>query len=256
MCDYTILSGVPNLKVPFPEYPLLYYTRKWNWHLPLVFRLSCWVYPYLSCHQLPPAPAHALAQMHCLGKGLKHVPAAPAVAAELPAPTGTPAPEVGGPPLPVEEQDLSTASSPVNADAAQQPAEESLRGIGVPPSQGEESGPTIADSPLTAGSAEQPAEDTFRRDSAGENRQGDDMAEAERAQVVESMSDIVQEESEIATGEKKHEVVAKMDEPKTGSDLLLELIRSFRGGMLRVDSNLRGAMFRSLRYLVGARISQ
>lgn len=38
-------------------------------------------------------------------------------------------------------------------------------------------------------------------------------------------------------------------------DLLLELIRSFRGGMLRVDSKLRAAMFRSLRYLVRTRRS-
>lgn len=37
---------------------------------------------------------------------------------------------------------------------------------------------------------------------------------------------------------------------KPGGGLLLELIRGFRAGMLRVDSNLRAAMFRALRYLV------
>lgn len=38
--------------------------------------------------------------------------------------------------------------------------------------------------------------------------------------------------------------------PKPGDGLLLELIRGFRAGMLRVDSNLRAAMFRAVRYLV------
>lgn len=32
--------------------------------------------------------------------------------------------------------------------------------------------------------------------------------------------------------------------------LLQELLRSFRGGMLRVNSNLRADMFRAVRYLV------
>lgn len=38
--------------------------------------------------------------------------------------------------------------------------------------------------------------------------------------------------------------------PNAGERLLVELVRGFRGGMLRVESNLRAAMFRSLRYLV------
>lgn len=38
--------------------------------------------------------------------------------------------------------------------------------------------------------------------------------------------------------------------PQPGDGLLLELIRGFRAGMLRVDSNLRAAMFRAVRYLV------
>ncbi|CAM9962272.1 unnamed protein product [Ascophyllum nodosum] len=38
--------------------------------------------------------------------------------------------------------------------------------------------------------------------------------------------------------------------PTSKLELLVELLRSFRGGMLRVDSNLRAAMFRAVRYLV------
>lgn len=43
---------------------------------------------------------------------------------------------------------------------------------------------------------------------------------------------------------------APKSETSPKSDLLLELIRSFRGGMLRVDSKIRATMFRALRYLV------
>eukprot|EP00752_Nemacystus_decipiens_P007062 g6329.t1 len=65
--------------------------------------------------------------------------------------------------------------------------------------------------------------------------------------------------SGAATEERQQEVaVATLHEPppkvsakpKSLGEQLLDLIRSFRGGMLRVDSNLRAAMFRSLRYLV------
>ena len=45
---------------------------------------------------------------------------------------------------------------------------------------------------------------------------------------------------------------ASKSETRPKDDLLLELIRSFRGGMLRVDSNIRATMFRALRYLVRA----
>lgn len=45
---------------------------------------------------------------------------------------------------------------------------------------------------------------------------------------------------------------ATKSETSPKGDLLLELIRSFRGGMLRVDSNIRATMFRALRYLVRA----
>ena len=45
---------------------------------------------------------------------------------------------------------------------------------------------------------------------------------------------------------------APKSETSPKADLLLELIRSFRGGMLRVDSNIRATMFRALRYLVRA----
>ncbi|CAM9115932.1 unnamed protein product [Discosporangium mesarthrocarpum] len=38
----------------------------------------------------------------------------------------------------------------------------------------------------------------------------------------------------------------------TGDGVLVALIRSFRGGMMRVESNLRAAMFRAVRYLINS----
>lgn len=212
-------------------------------------------YPFSFPHSthISPPPVDACVQIGCLEKGLKHVPAAPAGIADPLAPTATPAPEVEAPPQQVEEQDPSTAASPVKAEDTQQPTEESLKEA-EPPPPGEERDPSIGDLLPAAVSPAQPAEDSFSGDNAAEN-QGDGMDEGQKAQASEDKSDLVQEESEIAAGEQEHEAVAKMDESKSRGDLLLELIRSFRGGMLRVDSNLRGAMFRSLRYLVGARVA-
>lgn len=63
-----------------------------------------------------------------------------------------------------------------------------------------------------------------------------------------AVSDERHEEEAVATiHEPPQKVGAK---PKARGELLLDLIQSFRGGMLRVDSNLRATMFRSLRYLV------
>ncbi|CAM9959226.1 unnamed protein product [Ectocarpus sp. 6 AP-2014] len=94
----------------------------------------------------------------------------------------------------------------------------------------------------------------------GEMPQDDSMGEQQAEPIREEKVGSIQEEKEILAGEEPaHEQVVKIDEavqqeantaPQPRGDLLLELIRSFRGGMLRVDSNLRAAMFRSLRYLV------
>lgn len=110
--------------------------------------------------------------------------------------------------------------------------------------------PTTADSPTTGAMAAQQA--------AEEKKQEGGTGKGHTAQALEGESDSVQEEKETAAGKQEQEEAATINElsqdvkskPKAGGELLLELIRSFRGGMLRVDSNLRAAMFRSLRYLV------
>lgn len=109
--------------------------------------------------------------------------------------------------------------------------------------------PTTAASPTTGGMVAQP--------SAEENNQEGDTGKGRTAQAPDV--DSAPGEKETATWEQEQEVVTMNEpapahdvnkKPKAGGELLLELIRSFRGGMLRVDSNLRAAMFRSLRYLV------
>lgn len=102
---------------------------------------------------------------------------------------------------------------------------------------------------------------TTTRQPGGEMPQDDSMGEEQAEPIREEKVGSTQEEKDILAGEEPaHEQVVKIDEPvqqqanpapQQRGDLLLELIRSFRGGMLRVDSNLRAAMFRSLRYLVG-----
>lgn len=107
--------------------------------------------------------------------------------------------------------------------------------------------PASAPSP-TMVSADQSSEEAFREDGAGE---------VQTAELSKDESGSVQGEKESAATEERQQE-ATMGEPprkvhtkpKARGELLLDLIRSFRGGMLRVDSNLRAAMFRSLRYLV------
>lgn len=125
------------------------------------------------------------------------------------------------------------------------------------PPPGVERDPAVA-SPTTAV--------TTTHQPGGEMPQDDSMDEQQAEPIREEKVGSIQEEKGIlAEEEPAHEQVAKIDEavqqqantaPQPRGDLLLELIRSFRGGMLRVDSNLRAAMFRSLRYLVGQLVLQ
>lgn len=81
---------------------------------------------------------------------------------------------------------------------------------------------------------------------------GDEGGSVTHEQPAEAGADLVNEQSErqqpSGVTEPRDEQVK--DKAEIGGDLLLQLIRSFRGGMLRVDTNLRAAMFRAVRYLV------
>lgn len=106
--------------------------------------------------------------------------------------------------------------------------------------------PATAPSPTTV-SADQPSEETFEEGGAGA------VQTAAEASKYESGSMHGEKESAATEEREQEEAAATMKvstKPKARGELLLDLIRSFRGGMLRVDSNLRAAMFRSLRYLV------
>lgn len=110
--------------------------------------------------------------------------------------------------------------------------------------------PATAPSPTTT-LADQPCEEAFEEGSAGEVPAGEDSRDESGSVKGEKESaateERLQEEAAAALNEPLPKVSSK---PKARGELLLDLIRSFRGGMLRVDSNLRAAMFRSLRYLV------
>lgn len=207
----------------------------------------------MTCHVKVyplPLPARVTNAIRCADeKGIKHVPASPTETGEPLAPTATPAPEEGAPQPPGEDRDSTTGNSPIKPGVAQQPAEESFREVGEPPPQGG-MGQTTPDSPTSAGTTQQPVEERFPEDVAEGKPHDDAMEEGPRTQVSVEKSAVVEEESEEVAGDKEQEEETKIEEPKSRGDLLLELIQSYRGGMLRVDSNLRGAMFRSLRYLV------
>lgn len=111
--------------------------------------------------------------------------------------------------------------------------------------------PATAPSPTTV-LAGQRAEEASEEVGAGEvqtpevsrDESGSVQGEKESAATEERQ----QEEAAATTSNEPPQKVST--KPKSRGELLLDLIRSFRGGMLRVDSNLRAAMFRSLRYLV------
>lgn len=135
------------------------------------------------------------------------------------------------------------------ATAAPAPAPAPAVAVEKPPPRPADPTTAVAASPTTVMVAQQ---------SVGGGDQEGSTGKGQTAQVPEEESDSVQGEKETAAEEQEQEEAATMNEPlqdvnnkpKAGGELLLELIRSFRGGMLRVDSNLRAAMFRSLRYLV------
>lgn len=171
-------------------------------------------------------------------KGLKHITAMAGTTTVVErAATAAPASAAAGAAV---ERAATTAPAPAPAVAAESslPAD-----------------PITAASPTTGGMVAQ--------QSAEENNQEGTTGKGRTAQAPDGESDSVPGEKETATREQEREEAVTMNEPapahdlnnkpKAGGDLLLELIRSFRGGMLRVDSNLRAAMFRSLRYLVGSK---
>lgn len=157
---------------------------------------------------------------HCLiVKGLKSVTAVTGTG-EVSTTTPAPADEVG---MDVEEP---TQPAAIRADPAPTP------------------------SPTTV-SADQSYEEAFEVGGASEvqragvskDESGSIPGEKGRAATEEREP----EEAAVTINELQQKVRTK---PKARGELLLDLIQSFRGGMLRVDSNLRAAMFRSLRYLV------
>lgn len=138
-------------------------------------------------------------------------------------------PAVSAPSSPVQEllPDESEAPSDSNADAT----------VGTA---------------AAAETAQLPGEKEFQDNGTEENQQGRNGEEgsgpapgAPHAQGGELRQDV-----ELSGGSQPRPGVKGA--PGAGGELLLELIRSFRGGMLRVDSNLRAAMFRAVRYLVRA----
>lgn len=139
----------------------------------------------------------------------------------------------------------SATATPAAVAEAVEPAEPTQTGLVV-------AAPTTGPAPATAVTSTQPSAETHQ-DSSGSG--GVNTARVEDGELVQG--------EKAAAGEQEREpqeaappLVAPPQiastEPKTRGELLLDLIRSFRGGMLRVGSNLRGTMFRSLRYLVSA----
>lgn len=113
--------------------------------------------------------------------------------------------------------------------------------------------PTTGPAPTTAATSTQPPAETFPDRSSGEI----DTARVEQEELVEgekAAGGLEQERQQEPTSEVEPPQIATA--PRARSELLLDLIRSFRRGMLRVDSNLRGTMFRCLRYLVSVFVSK
>lgn len=139
------------------------------------------------------------------------------------------------------EASTVTPSAPANVVYVEEPAQPA----------GVRADPVIAPCPTT-GLADEPSEKAFEDGGAGEEQ----AAEASRDESgsmqgeKESAATEEQQHEETATATSKDPPQRVSSKPKARGELLLDLIRSFRGGMLRVDSNLRAAMFRSLRYLV------
>lgn len=115
--------------------------------------------------------------------------------------------------------------------------------------------PATTPSP-TATLAEQPCEEAFEEGGADEVTAAEDSRDESGSVRGEKESTATEERQQDEAAATSNEPPPKVSaKPKARGELLLDLIRSFRGGMLRVDSNLRAAMFRSLRYMVRTVIS-
>jgi len=108
---------------------------------------------------------------------------------------------------------------------------------------------TAGPAPITAATPTQPAVEAFPDSGSGDV----DAARVEQEALGQGEQLEQEQQPEAATVIVPPQMASI--KPKARGELLLDLIRSFRGGMLRVDSNLRGTMFRSLRYLVSVFVS-
>lgn len=112
---------------------------------------------------------------------------------------------------------------------------------------------TAADDPATTTEKPQPRHGESHGDGmdGDKDRYGDEVGSSAAQAEIEEQRDGLHLEAE--EHRKSPQAAAAEDVRGTssgGRGLLLELIRCFRGGMLKVDSNLRAAMFRAVRYLV------
>ncbi len=140
-----------------------------------------------------------------------------------------------------ESGEASATATPTAVAEAVASAEPIQTGAAVP-------APATGPAPTTAATSTQPPAEALPDGGSGEV--GTARVEQEELVQGEKAAGELEQEQQQEAATVVAPPVNSSTEPKARGELLLDLIRSFRGGMLRVDSNLRGTMFRSLRYLV------